>query len=144
TISWARENAKALALKTWRSEWAAHPHTNLAATALSSAPSTKLSPFHRSFNGPRAVHSRIIQTILGHSFCGEYYARFVPSEPTSCPCGDPHQTRAHILTDCPLYDPYRHHLRAASPTLSLPILLSTKSGLEAIAKFFSESHAFSK
>jgi len=42
--------------------------------------------FHRSYKGPRAVHSRIIQTILGHSFCGEYYARFVPSEPTSCLC----------------------------------------------------------
>ena len=76
TISWACEKAKSRALKAWRTEWAFRHHTNLAATAISSPPSTKLSPFHQSFNA-RATHSRIIQTLLGHFFCGEYYARFV-------------------------------------------------------------------
>lgn len=144
TISWAREKAKSRALKTWRTDWASRSHTNLAATALTTPPSTKLSPFHRFFNGTRATHSRIIQTLLGHFFCGEYYARFVPTESVSCPCGHPHQTRAHILTECPNFDAYRHHLRAASRTLSLPVILGTKSGLEALAKFVAESHAFSK
>ena len=144
TISWAREKAKSRALKSWRTEWSAHPHTNLAATALSKPPSTKLSPFHRSFSDTRATHSRIIQTLLGHFFCGEYYARFVPTESASCPCGDPHQTRTHILTDCPIYEAHRHHLRSVTRTLSLPVILSTKSGLEALTKFVTESHAFSK
>ena len=144
TISWAREKAKSRALKAWRNEWASRSHTNLAATALSTPPSTKLSPFHRSYNGTRATHSRIIQTLLGHFFCGEYYARFVPSESVSCPCGHPQQTRAHVLTECPIYDPYRHHLRTVSRTLSIPVILSTKSGLQALAKFVNESHAFSK
>jgi hypothetical protein len=33
-------------------------------------------------------------TLLGHLFCGEHYARFVQ-------CGVPHQTRTHILIECP-------------------------------------------
>jgi ribonuclease HI len=144
TISWAREKAKSRALKTWRTEWASRSHTNLAASALTSPPSTKLSPFHRFFNGTRATHSRIIQTLLGHFFCGEYYARFVPTESVSCPCGHPQQTRTHIITECPNFDAYRHHLRAASRTLSLPVILGTKTGLVALTKFIAESHAFSK
>ena len=99
TVSWAREKAKSYTLKAWHTEWASRPHTNLAATALSSPPSTKLSPFHWSFNGTRATHSRIIQTLLGHFFCGEYYTCFVPTESVSCPCGDPQQAHAHILTE---------------------------------------------
>jgi ribonuclease HI len=51
TISWAHEKAKSRALKTWRTEWASCSHTNLAASALTTPPSTKLSPFHRFFNG---------------------------------------------------------------------------------------------
>ena len=81
--------------------------------------STKLSPFHRSFNGAQATHSHIIQTLLGHFFCGEYYAHFFPTESVSCPCGHSQQTRAHVLTDYPIYDAYRHHLRTVSRTLSL-------------------------
>jgi hypothetical protein len=60
-------------------------------------------------------------TLLGHLFCGEYYARFVE-------CDVPHQTRTHILIECPLLEPYYHLLRATSRSLSLPILLSTKTG----------------
>jgi len=107
TISWAREKAKSRALKAWHTEWASRSHTNLAATALTNPPSTKLSPFHRFFNGTRATHSRVIQTLLSHFFCGEYYARFVPTEPVSCLCGKPQQTHAHILTECPVYEAYR-------------------------------------
>jgi len=144
TISWAREKAKSCALKAWRTEWASRPHTNLAATAIGQPPFTKFSPFHPSFNGTRATHSRIIQILLGHLFRGEYYACFVPTESASCPCGDPQQTRAHILTDCFIYDAHRHHLRAVSRTLSLPVILSTKSGLGALAKFVTGSHTFSR
>jgi hypothetical protein len=35
-------------------------------------------------------------------------------------------------------------LHAALHTMSLPVILSTKTGLEALTKFIAESHAFSK
>jgi len=52
--------------------------------------------------------------------------------------------RAHILIDCPIYDAHRHQLCAVSPTLSLPTILSAESGHKALAKFVTESRAFSK
>ncbi|KAJ8593638.1 hypothetical protein M405DRAFT_700852, partial [Rhizopogon salebrosus TDB-379] len=58
-----------------------------------------------------------------------------PPETTSCQCGVPHQTRTHILVECPLLEPYRHLLCPTSRSLSQPILLSTKTGLETLAKF---------
>ncbi|VDB97961.1 unnamed protein product, partial [Peniophora sp. CBMAI 1063] len=138
---------KRSAVREWRREWSAHPHTNLAAIALGDVvpPSTTLSPFHKHFSGPRDVHTRIIQTITGHGFRGDYYARFVPTEVTACPCGEaPVQTREHILADCPLYERGRHFLRAVSPNISSAILLGTRSGLEALAKFIATSRAFAK
>jgi hypothetical protein len=100
---------------------------------------------HPHFNGPRSVHTRIIQTITGHGFHGDYYARFVPSESTSCPCGtEPIQTRDHILAECPLFEPYRHHLRSASRALDTPFILGTTTGLEALSRFISASQAFAK
>jgi hypothetical protein len=91
------------------------------------------------------VHSRIIQTITGHGFRGDYYARFVPSESTACPCGEePMQTREHILIECRLFEPYRHILRDVSRALDTPFLLGTTSGLEALSRFISASQAFAK
>ncbi|KAL1760190.1 hypothetical protein FB107DRAFT_203376, partial [Schizophyllum commune] len=93
----------------------------------------------------RSVHTRIIQTILGHGFRGDYYTRFVPSESPACPCGAaPIQIRDHILADCPLFERGRHHLRVASPSISTPVILGTKSGLQALAKFIGTSNAFAK
>jgi hypothetical protein len=145
TISWAREKAKTHALKAWQNYWATRPHTNLSAVALRGPPSYQLAPFHRHFDGPRSVHTRIIQTITGHGFRGDYYARFVPSESTACPCGEePMQTRDHILAECPLHEPHRHLLRDASRALDTPFLLGTTSGLEALSRFINASQAFSK
>jgi ribonuclease HI len=145
TISWAREKAKSRALKAWQVDWAGRPHTNLSAVALRGPPSLHLAPFHRHFNGPRSVHTRIIQTITGHGFRGDYYARFVPSESTACPCGEePMQTRDHILAECSLFEPYRHHLRAVSRALDTPFILGTTTGLEALSRFIHTSQAFAK
>ncbi|KAL1746729.1 hypothetical protein HDZ31DRAFT_6796, partial [Schizophyllum fasciatum] len=94
---------------------------------------------------PRHVHTRIIQTILGHGFRGDYYARFVPTESPTCPCGNaPIQTRDHVLAECSLYEHGRHHLRGAAPTLSTPTILGTRAGLDALAKFISTTNAFAK
>ncbi|KAH7318831.1 hypothetical protein B0J17DRAFT_584263, partial [Rhizoctonia solani] len=88
---------------------------------------------------------RLIQLITGHSFVGEYYQRFVPSESAECPCGEVViQTREHILIDCPLHDEARFHLRRASCSLCIPTLLGTYKGLKAVTCFLSNSNAFSK
>jgi hypothetical protein len=54
------------------------------------------------------------------------------------------QTREHILADCPIFEPYRHHLRAASRGIDIPFILGTTSGLEALARFIETSQAFAK
>ena len=145
TITWAREKARKRTIKTWQKEWLARPHQNLSSIALRLPPSDKLHPIHKNFLGNRESHARLIQAVTGHGFFGEYYARFVPSQSTACPCGEaPVQTREHILVECPLYEDHRHYLRAASRSLSLPHILGTADGLKAMAKFISNTRAFSK
>ncbi|KAI5823316.1 hypothetical protein K523DRAFT_193010, partial [Schizophyllum commune Tattone D] len=84
-----------------------------------------------------------LQTILGHGFRGDYYARFKPLG--SPPCGNaPVQTRDHILAECLLYEHDRFHLRAESPSLSARVTLGTHVGLNALALFISTTNAFAK
>jgi hypothetical protein len=145
TITWAREKAKRRALKAWRNEWTSLPHVNHTAIALRhTPPSLRLNPSLRELDCPRDVQTRIIHAITGHGHIGEYYARFVPSEPSSCPCGEPLQTREHILADCELHNASRHILHKACPTLSTALLLSTRKGLNALAHFLKDSDAFKK
>jgi ribonuclease HI len=145
TITWARATNRSKAAKAWRGEWANLAHTNHSAAALQKPPSTALNQFHKDFTGPRDVHTRVIQAMTGHGFFGDYYGRFVPSESTTCPCDNTtHQTRDHILTECPLYDEHRHHLRDASNSLSSPMILGTRKGREALVKFIQLSRAFAK
>ena len=145
TITWARAMAKSKAVKEWSRTWCNSRHSDLVKQAIVRPPSSKLVPAHRHFSGSRAIHSRLIQLITGHSFIGEYYRRFVPSESPECPCGEaPIQTRDHILIDCPLYDGARSHLRRASRSLCIPTLLGTYKGLKAVARFLTSSNAFSK
>jgi hypothetical protein len=144
TLSWAHERAKAKPIKMWVHRWENSPRTNSAAVALRSPPTTRPSRFLRDFTGKRTVSSRITQVISGHAFLGEYYRRFVPTEPVACPCGAILQTREHILRECHLFNHARHHLREASDTLSLPILLGSPKGLAAVAKFLDSSNAFVK
>ena len=64
------------------------------------------------------------------------YWRVLPRlrEDVDCPCGAPHQTRAHILQDCPLYEEHRSLLRDVAPAMDLNTILSTKDGIAALAK----------
>lgn len=80
----------------------------------------------------------------GHGFFGEYYAKFVPSENSSCPCGMRHQTRAHILTECPLYADHHHLLSDAVPSMHIPDLIGTDKGISAVAEFLRNTGAFTK
>ncbi|KAJ7837896.1 hypothetical protein B0H14DRAFT_2362035 [Mycena olivaceomarginata] len=72
---------------------------------------------------------------IGHGFIGEYYNRF---------WREVLQAHEHLFCECPLYQDLRHILRGASRDLSLPEILGTKDGVEALAKFLEESGAFTK
>ncbi|KAJ1308145.1 hypothetical protein OPQ81_003863 [Rhizoctonia solani] len=145
TITWAHASAKSKAIKEWRQSWVFSRHSDLVTQAIVRPPSSKLTLVHRLFPGSCSIHSRLIQLISGHSFMGEYYLHFVPSEPVKCPCGEASiQTCDHILIDCLLYNEARRHLRSASPSLCIPTLLGTYKGLRAVAWFLSNCNAFSK
>jgi ribonuclease HI len=145
TITWACKKAKRHALKAWRSDWSSLPHTNQTAAALRHIPpSLRLNPILCEIDGPRDVQSRVVHAITGHGHIGEYYARFVPAETSSCPCGETLQTREHVLADCELYNASRHFLHNACPNLSTTLLLSTRKGLKALAHFLKDSDAFKK
>ncbi|KAF8599122.1 hypothetical protein BDV93DRAFT_592225, partial [Ceratobasidium sp. AG-I] len=93
----------------------------------------------------RAIHSHLVQVILGHGFFGEYYSRFVPSEEVGCQCeGAPFQTLRHVLLDCPLHDVPRMKLRKVSKYLLQKDIFGSVKGLRALADFLSSSLAFSK
>ena len=141
----SREKAHKRAIKAWRKEWSSQPHHNLASVTLRLPPSDKIQKVHKLFLGNREAHARLIQAITGHGFFGEYYARFVPSQSTACPCGEaPIQTREHVIVECSLFEEQRHYLRAASRALSIPHILGTADGLQALSKFIINSRAFAK
>jgi ribonuclease HI len=145
TITWACEKAKHRALKAWQNEWKALPHTNQTATALrDSPPSLRLNKLLQEMDGPRDVQARVIQAITGHGHIGDYYARFVPSEPSSCPCGEPLQTRDHILKDCEMYDAPRLTIHKACPSLSTALIFNTRKGIHALVHFLKNSDTFKK
>ncbi|KAJ6613598.1 hypothetical protein B0H10DRAFT_1630755, partial [Mycena sp. CBHHK59/15] len=95
-------------------------------------------------NTKREVYGRLVQCRTGHAFIGEYYAKFVPLERIACQCGERYQTREHILRECENYEQHRDLLRDASAELSLPDILGTENGLQALAKFLEASGALTK
>ncbi|KAF9519371.1 hypothetical protein BS47DRAFT_1280097, partial [Hydnum rufescens UP504] len=56
----------------------------------------------------RKTFSRLIQCRTGHAHIGSYYVKFVPDEDRRCQCGEPTQTRDHILYECPIFNDERH------------------------------------
>ncbi|KDQ54801.1 hypothetical protein JAAARDRAFT_98186, partial [Jaapia argillacea MUCL 33604] len=59
-------------------------------------------------------------------------------------CGADYQTREHIPTECPRYETHRHYLREVSSQISLPVILGTRKGINALSSFIMESGAFTK
>ncbi|KAI6015731.1 hypothetical protein BKA83DRAFT_59137, partial [Pisolithus microcarpus] len=59
-----------------------------------------------------------------------------------CPCGEHIQTREHILTSCPAYEPNRDSLRSVSEDLVITDILGTEKGIEALIDFLKETDAF--
>ncbi|KNZ73023.1 hypothetical protein J132_01408 [Termitomyces sp. J132] len=142
TLTNAKRGVKERALEKWREEWQKTPPAGGFAIANRLPPRWK--PREHVTHTPREVFSRLTQCRTKHAFLGEYYARFVPDEHTGCTCGGGLQTREHILQACTNYDEHRHILREADEQMELGILLGTKKGLEATAKFLAKSGAFTK
>lgn len=93
---------------------------------------------------PRRIYALVTQCRTRYTFIGEYYARHVPTEDPSCPCGAKLQTRRHILLHCPRYEAYRPIPREASPGLVITDILGTTIGIQALAHFIKQSGAFTK
>ena len=92
----------------------------------------------------RSIYGRLIQCRAGHAFMGEYYNKHVPTEDRTCPCGDPLQSRDHILTACPTYENQRQALKDASEDLVTSDILGTKEGIEVLVQFLRATNAFKK
>ena len=85
-----------------------------------------------------------LQCRTGHGYAGDFYAKLKPGTDPSCPCGEPSQTRTHILRECHLYKDHRYILRKISPSIYPPDILGTRKGVEALAEFLSKSNAYTR
>ncbi|KAJ3849803.1 hypothetical protein EV368DRAFT_18718, partial [Lentinula lateritia] len=142
TFTHAKRRAKAKAMEDWRKEHARRPLRGGFALANGLPPRWKPRDYFN--NTPREVYGRLIQCRTRHAFLGEYYAKFVPTEPIQCPCGARTQTRDHIIQTCEIYDDYRDLLWNVSDDLDIGEILGTEEGIEALAEFIEKSGAFKK
>ncbi|KAF5379687.1 hypothetical protein D9615_005656 [Tricholomella constricta] len=142
TMTHAMRTSKAKILTRWTDEWNRTPPTGGFGIANRFPPAWKIREHVKSTK--REVFSRITQCRTKHAFIGEYYSRFVPTEPIGCPCGEDIQTREHIIKHCRRYTEHRPILSEHSPELDLQDILGTHKGLEALAQFLQKSGAFTK
>lgn len=136
----AKENTQ----KKWRKEWRAETKTGRFAISNRIEPSLKKTMQFTLLHKKREIFGRLVQCRTGHAYIGEYYSKFVPSKNTDCICGEPLQTREHILRECPEYEAHRNILRKFSRDISIPEILGTKDGIYALAEFLEESGAFTR
>ena len=131
--------------RDWTTLWRnSSPQQGSWATANRISPSLCPTPHFLGLADKRELFGRLLQCRTGHSYSGEYYHRFVPSADPACPCGEPIQTREHIIQVCPIYERHRNTLRKVSQILYLPDLLGTKEGIKALISFLDNSGAFTK
>ncbi|QRV95626.1 hypothetical protein RhiJN_23644 [Ceratobasidium sp. AG-Ba] len=138
-----KRESKAKTADDWFKIWSDREPSGFFAPADRVHPSCK--PSKTLLNTPRPIFSRLTQVLTGHAFIGEYYKRFVPDENTFCHCGEPLQTRQHILLDCPDYADFHHlFITDRGDMLSLPDILGTPKGIEKLIVFLERTKAFTK
>ncbi|KAG6824425.1 hypothetical protein H0H92_006925 [Tricholoma furcatifolium] len=142
TLAHAKRRTKEKALEKWKAQWKQTTPTGGFAPANKLPPTTK--PRKHVYKYARELFARLVQCRTKHSFIGEYYARFVPTESTACPCGENYQTREHILAECELHEEHRDTLREVDNDLEIGQLLGTEDGIKALAKFLTMTGAFTK
>ena len=147
----SRSNAvrrtKSTTLKLWKQEWEKQPLNGRYAIANRFPPSLRPTPHFQQLKDNRELFGRLTQCRTGHNYSGEFRESFLPhsQEPTSCPCNNvTRQTREHILRECTRYSQHRHILREASATVSLPTILGSKEGIQALTLFLKKSGAFTQ
>jgi len=62
----------------------------------------------------------------------------------SCPCGEPLQTREHLIQHCSQYEAARHHLHTSGRGAALSTVLGTKNGIAKLADSLRASGALTK
>jgi hypothetical protein len=88
----------------------------------------------------RVVTSTVAQLRLGHGYFGSYL-RHLPSFDTDrCQCGAPSQTPEHLLLRCPTYAESRTVMKSEVRPFTLRVLLGTKTGMNALARFLSKTN----
>jgi len=130
--------------RSWQREWEKQPKTGHFAISNRFRPSLKPTKRFKDLQEEREVWGRVMQCRTGHAYTGEFRHRFFPSENIDCPCGEYIETREHILRDCPRYEAHRHHLQAVSRDISMPEILGTAEGVEALVNFVRSSGAFTR
>jgi ribonuclease HI len=144
TITHVRRKAKANAMLDWKDRWLDTIGHGRYAWANRFPPSWKPKTHFTDIRGNRHAYTCTFQLRLGHAHIGEYYNAFSIPEDTTCECGEPLQTREHILQHCPIHDPHRHLLHAASNHMVMTDLLGTDTGIRATTKFLIATGALSK
>ena len=153
TYSHLKHCARMRAQLLWRKQWAKDSPKS-SGFALADAIPLSIAPNKVFKNTSRELFGRVVQTVTGHSYTGEYYQCFVPTESPWCTCidetSDPTlQTRHHIICECPHYEAFRNILRKNHPNLhahnySLRPLFDPRNGLHDLIHFMHKSGAFTK
>ena len=121
------------------------PRLQPAYLALTNPPDGFVPPFTQGITKfPRPIVATCIRLLTGHTFTGEYTARFHPSsfDPHHCQCREPLQTAQHVIAACPLHTKaWRQFLLPVLNTLSISTIFGTKEGGEALGKFLAASQA---
>ena len=86
----------------------------------------------------------VTQAQMGHGYFGKYYKIHNIREPFDCPCSTELQTRKHILFKCKIHKVHWNIVDEGAPDHKLVTILSTKTGMDALAKFVRGSKAFQK
>jgi hypothetical protein len=144
TLIHAKSRTKIQAREAW-SRYASHSRFSAEGFRPADGFAPKWKPHKHFKDTPREIYGRMIQCRTGHAFLGEYYRRFnILVDDTYCPCGEPSQTRKHVLYDCPQYEEHRHLLNIKDKLPAIEVLLGSEEGLEALAAFLEASGAFTK
>ena len=86
----------------------------------------------------------VTQARSGHGHFGEYYITHNIQEPAECPCGAETQTYDHILFKCKIHEEHGYLIDEGAPDHKLMMILRTKKGINALAKFIRGNKAFQK
>ena len=143
SLSYEKAQARLQLVESWTTAWLRQLQQPSAFLQANRFPPS-LKPNEHFTLTPRNTYGRLIQCRTGHAFLGEYYNKHVPTEDRSCPCGEPIQTRDHILASCPAYENHRNILKVASEDIITSDILGTKEGVEALIKFLNATNAFKK